>query len=422
MQVIGIIAEYNPFHLGHMYQIERLRDQYPAGCGIVAVMSGSFTQRGAPCILDKWMRARHAVVGGVDLVLELPFVFSCRSAQDFANGGVSLLSRLGIVSRLAFGIEAASLAPLIEMAARIDTVEVQQELRAHITAGCSYPAALSSALSVHCDVPPEILRTPNIILAVEYLRALRRLAPHILPIGIQRYGAEHGDKRLHRGITSASSIRRALYGDVPPWALLRENILPEILDSLRAAHLAGLPSPDRLLPLLHCLLLQTDTDTLRRIYGVSEGLENRLIRTLQTAYDYTSLLSYASAKRYPKNRIARLIIHLLLRLDKAQAASCDTDGARYIRPLAFNTRGREMLRAVKERAQLPIITRTADFLTSIQRLRPVQQLSPLQQMLSFDTRAAELRCLTLSAPSLQTQHTDFTASPHFLSFHDKEKG
>ena len=112
MRAIGIIAEYNPFHHGHLYQLTELHRMFPSSDGIIIAMSGSFSQRGTPCILDKWTRARHAVEGGADLVLELPFVFSCRSAQDFARGGISLLSRLGVVSHLAFGTEADETAPL----------------------------------------------------------------------------------------------------------------------------------------------------------------------------------------------------------------------------------------------------------------------------------------------------------------------
>ena len=209
MQVAGIIAEYNPFHHGHAYQIQTLRKRYP-DIRIVAIMSGSFTQRGAPVLLDKWTRAAHAVTGGVDLVLELPFVFACRSAQDFARGGISLLSRLGIVSHLAFGMEAAELAPLVNAAARIDAEPVQRYLRKHMDEGHSYAGALTRALTTDAILSEEMLRAPNNILAIEYLRALRLLAPQIVPIGIRRRTAQHRDTHLHAGITSASSIRRII--------------------------------------------------------------------------------------------------------------------------------------------------------------------------------------------------------------------
>ena len=174
MAVVGIIAEYNPFHCGHSFQMEAVRRQHPAAY-VVAVMSGSFTQRGAPCILDKWTRARHAIAGGVDLVLELPFVYACRSAQDFARGGISLLSRLGIVTHLAFGTEAEGTELLSELAARIDTTPVQMQLREFLGQGCSYAGALTRALVDNAVISVDLLRAPNNILAFEFLFGMRRL-------------------------------------------------------------------------------------------------------------------------------------------------------------------------------------------------------------------------------------------------------
>ena len=412
MQIIGIIAEYNPFHHGHRFQIETIRKQYPSAA-VVAVMSGSFTQRGTPSVLDKWTRARHAVEGGADLVLELPFVFACRSAQDFARGGISLLSRLGIVSHLAFGMEAAELAPLVNAAARIDAEPVQRCLRKHMDEGHSYAGALTRALTADAILSEEMLRAPNNILTIEYLRALRLLAPQIVPIGIRRRTAQHRDTHLHVGITSASSIRRVLAASSPPWTELSESLMPSVLDDLRAAHARGLPQENTLLDLLRYLFLVTDSSALTEVYGIAEGIENRLIQS-RTAQDYSDFLRNAATKRYPQSRIARLIVHLLLHLTKAQAEDFDTSGAANIHPLAFNTRGRELLRMMKQQGQLPIITRTAEFLSSAERGQPQRTLSPLQRMLAFDTRATELRLLTCPTPMNGRRRTDFIMSPQFL--------
>ena len=412
MQIIGIIAEYNPFHHGHRFQIEELRKSYPAA-RIVAVMSGSFTQRGAPCVLDKWMRARHAVTGGADLVLELPFAFACRSAQDFARGGVSLLSRLGIVSHLAFGTEADDLAPLAEIAAQIDTDAVQRRLHDRLERGDSYAGALTSVLTKDTAVSEDMLRAPNNILAVEYLRAVQRLAPEITPVAIRRQAAQHGDPALYAGITSASSIRRTLAAAVPPWEVLRESVMPVVLNDLRAAHDSGLPQDDILLDLLRYLFLVTEHSALIEVSGIAEGIENRLVR-YAAAGKYSDFLSNVSTRRYPQSRIARIIVHLLLHFTKAQAQDFDAGGAAYIRPLAFNTWGRALLREMKGRAQLPVITRTAEFLSSEERGRPETDLSPLQRMLSFDARACELRLLTGAQTAEKERRTDFIMSPQFL--------
>lgn len=414
MQVIGIIAEYNPFHRGHAWQLCELRRRYPDISGIIIAMSGSFTQRGAPCILDKWIRARHAVDGGADLVLELPFVFACRSAQDFARGGISLFSRLGIVNHLAFGMEAEEITPLKEIARQIDSDTIQKSVYEYLNKGLSYAAALSRALTTSSMGSKELLRAPNNILAVEYLRALFKTAPHITPIGLRRKTAQHHDKYLYTGITSASSIRTALRRITPPWELLKKSVTPVVLSDLQKAHISALPVEDELLRLLRSELLTLKNHELKNIYGVAEGIENRLIHALKATDEYHILLETAAAKRYPQSRIARLIIHLLLQSKKTQMMQFDAEGASYIRPLAFNTRGKEILHLIKKYAQIPIITRTARFLTTEQCGDFDHKLSVLQQMLSFDTRATELRTLTLLTRHKEISRTDFITSPQFL--------
>ncbi|WP_102492937.1 nucleotidyltransferase family protein [Selenomonas felix] len=411
MDVIGVIAEYNPFHYGHAWQLRELRRRFPSTDGVIVVMSGSITQRGTPAVLDKWTRAGHAVDGGADLVLELPFVFACRSAQDFARGGVSLLMQLGVVSHLAFGTEAADIAPLERAAREIDTEKIQHRIAHGLSMGLSYAAALSSALAEQLGIEARILRTPNNILGMEYLRALHAKDADITPLALPRKTAAHGEARLRSGITSASSIRTVLERDVPSWEHIAACVLPNVLGDLRRTHPHALPSHGELLRLLRYeILTMTDTE-LHSIYGISEGIENRLVRALRMAETYEELLTHASSKRYPKSRIGRLAIHLLLRLQKIQAEDFDRAGCLYIRPLAFNGRGRTLLRHIKKNCPLPIIVRTAETLTSDARARSPAKLSLLQQMLAFDTRATELRTLTLPQPHDGTCGTDFLSSP-----------
>lgn len=411
MGVIGVIAEYNPFHHGHAWQLRELRRRFPSVDGIIVVMSGSITQRGTPAVLDKWTRAGHAVDGGADLVLELPFVFACRSAQDFARGGVSLLMQLGLVSHLAFGTEATDIAPLERAAREIDTEKIQHRIAHGLSMGLSYAAALSSALAEQLGIAESILRTPNNILGMEYLRALHAEDADITPLALPRKTAEHGETRLRSGITSASSIRTALGQDVPPWEHIAACVMPNVLGDLRRTHPHGLPSQGELLRLLRYEILTMADTELRSIYGISEGIENRLMRALRMAETYEELLTHASAKRYPKSRIGRLVIHLLLRLQKAQAEEFDHAGCLYIRPLVFNGRGKILLRRIKKISPLPIITRTAEVLSSDVRARSPATLSLLQQMLSFDTRATELRTLTRTQQHGSAGGTDFLSSP-----------
>lgn len=414
MQVIGIIAEYNPFHRGHRWQLNELRRRFPHTDGIVIVMSGSITQRGMPCILDKWTRAVHAIQGGADLVIELPFVFACRSAQDFARGGISLLSKLGIITRLAFGMEAENLAHLSAIAAQIDTNEIQRQIGVHIGKGASYSTALTHAL-IKKDISEPILRAPNNILAIEYLRALHRYAPKIAPIAIQRTAVGHSDETLHMGITSASSIRAELGTPAPLWENLQKSVMPTVFRDLRSAYRKGLPSEDALLPLIRYAFLTLDAAALQDIYSVTEGIENRMRQMLHTAVRYDDFLTTMATKRYTRSRIARLSTYLLIQLQKEYVAHFDSCGSAYIRPLAFNVRGRDLLRQMKGTAQLPIINRVAKFLTTDQRSMKMSDLSVLQQMLSFDTRATELRLLTLPTRTPLSYRTDFVVSPHFSS-------
>ena len=408
MQAVGIIAEYNPFHRGHQFHLGEVRRKFPSVSGIIIAMSGSFTQRGTIAILDKWVRARHAVAGGADLVIETPFVFCCRSAQDFARGGVSLLAKLGIVKYIAFGTETDDLSILQKIANQIDTAEIQHQLHERIANGYSYAVSLEQSLMQYSEISKSILRTPNNILAIEYLRALRTMAPNIRPIGIQRT-IPHNDRILHNGITSASSIRNALYMNPPPWEMLSQNVTPSVLHDISLLYTTGLPSHESLLLLLKYMFLSLAPNELQHIYGISEGIENRIRRILFMAANYNAFLQSASTKRYTRSRIARLIPYILLHIQKKQLEKFDAQGAVYVRPLAFNERGRTMLRSIKEHTTLPIITRTATFLKS----EPYQQHTILQQMLSFDIRATELRLLTMPIPP--HSRTDFLISPQFIS-------
>ena len=191
MKVTGIIAEYNPFHNGHLYQINKIKEQ--GDSLIIAVISGNFTQRGEAAIFDKWQRAESAVKSGCDIVLELPFAFACRSAQDFARGGVTLLNRLGIVNQLAFGAECADLSILQNIALQLDDKTFQEKLHAHIASGLSYAQAISAALDSDSEIAM-LIKQPNNILAIEYLRSLHLLNSDIRPLLIPRQGAGYHEE------------------------------------------------------------------------------------------------------------------------------------------------------------------------------------------------------------------------------------
>lgn len=404
MQIAGIIAEYNPFHLGHAYQIKKIREQLPEA-GIIALMSGSFTQRGEPALLDKWQRAELALKGGCDLVLELPFSFACRSAQTFARGGVQLLSRLGIVSTLAFGAESGDLDLLSAAAQKIDSPAFQQELHEKIKSGKPYASAVEELLSSEAN--NNFIRKPNNILALEYLRALKDVS-NLSPLLIQRQGAGYHNQNLQASLPSASALRLALYEGRPEQ--IQHSAPPATVQRLRQLGREELPSMDRLYPALQLSLLRQNREELQQIYGMEEGLENRLSQAA-AAPCYEDFIRQTVSRRYPATRLQRLCLHLLLGFDRETAASFDQAGPLYARLLAAGPRGREMLKEIKARSSLPLLTKTTQFLNSSERKKKLQELPPLQQMLAFDTWATELRELALPCPG---NINDFNQSPIFF--------
>ena len=424
MQITGIITEYNPFHYGHQYQIKKIRQRQPDS-PIIAVMSGSFTQRGDTALLSKWDRADLAIQGGCDLVLELPFAFACRSAQDFARGGVRLLERLGIVNTLAFGAETADLAALQNCAAAMDEPSLQAELHDAIAAGASYAAALTACTAARTAVDTAILRQPNNILAIEYLRCLRH-SP-LQPLLIPRQGASYHDACLDSPNASATAIRRALSlaasrCSAQPtarltdqltrveWQALKKAAPAATITALQTLTAADLPSIERLWLPLRTVLLRTSLPTLRQIHGINEGLEHRILDQSILANSYAGLIRAVTTKRYPASRIARTLLYLLLSMPSTDISLFDKSGPLYARVLAAGPVGRTLLRQIKTCGSIPIITKTSTCLTTSKRREGINSLAPRERMLAYDTLATELRQLCQTSSD---QNNDFQRSPIF---------
>lgn len=406
MHVTGIIAEYNPFHNGHAYQIERIHAQYPDSA-IIAVMSGSFTQRGEAAIFDKWTRAKLAVLGGCDLVLELPFVFSCRSAQDFARGGVTLLQRLDIVDTLAFGAESPDLSALRDLALRMDSEATQNALQRKIKNGLSYASALTAALA---DADVSLLSRPNNILALEYLRSLHRLSSSIEPLLIARRGADYHDKDITAPNASASAIRQALYQQQGLVSL--QNALPaRVYEEVKKADFQHFPDMNALFLLLRYELLQMPLTTLQTFYNINEGIEHRILAAAQQASDYENFIHAVTTKRYPASRIRRTLIYLLLYLQQKEVHVFDAAGPLYARLLAVSPKGRTLLPKIKQQASVPLVSKVGVYCTQKDQRLDRQDLSLLSQMLRYDTLATNLRNLAL-APVFGKN--DWQVSPLFL--------
>lgn len=412
MTAFGVIAEYNPFHNGHLYLLRQARRESGLDA-CVCVMSGHFTQRGEITALDKWSRAAAAAACGADLVLELPAVFAVRSAQPFATGAVRLLASLGVVEALAFGAETADAALLGSVAAALDADETACRLRQQLRAGLSYAAALTEAVRAAVPVSAETLAAPNNILGIEYLRALKKYASGIHPLPIRRTGAAHHDAALAGPIASATAIRRALQSAAPDRAALAAALPPPSFEAL--APLLAAPEmrcdQRRLDRTLLALLRTADAAALANNPEISEGLERKFLAAALASATVEELLFKVKSRRYPLTRLRRILVHLLLGTTRGQLQAFDRSGPLYARVLAFNDRGRALLRTIKKTSALPPLLRAAELLDTGSR-SGARALSPAARMLAADTYATDLRALCFDP--VQPGALDFTTSPTYV--------
>ena len=410
----GIIAEYNPFHNGHLYQLreaQRLTEQ-----PIVVVMSASFMQRGEPACLSKWLRARLAVENGAALVLELPTAFSLRSAQFFASGGVQLLAATGSVTTLSCGVESPEL-DFGALAQRITSDAAQGRIRSLLSQGKSYAAACAAVLgeaqqeagvtamqaSSNEGLAFAGLTKPNDILALEYAKALQ--ATDIKPLFIERRGDGYNDREISGTMSSATAIRQALNNSNDGW----QQAVPA---SVRQALLDNAPGYDATLlwQLLRYKLRLMSVDAIADACQCSEGLEN-LLKDAAACPSFAEALQLCTSKRYTTSRIRRLFMQLLLDVPRWR---WEDNAPAYLRVLAFNDTGRQLLKQMKATASLPIITGLyRNWPQRLQHLQLRQQQIYSQQLL-LELRATELWSLLQLNPSLNRSGNDFLTSPAYV--------
>ena len=388
MQAVGIVAEYNPFHNGHLHHLQETKKL--TNLPVIAVMSGSFMQRGEPAFMSKWQRARLAVENGVDLVLELPATFSLRSAEFFARGAVDILKATGCVTHLSCGTESPD-TDFVKLANVITSEAFQKELQSFIKTGLPYAAAYEKTLQTHTDA--KALNTPNDILALEYSKALQKT--NITPLFIQREAANYNDANIEGNIASATAIRKAFLENnldslkqaVPQniWQALEnhEAINEKLLWNLISYRLRLL-APSEIASRTQC----------------TEGLEN-LLKQAANCTNLEEAVTMCSNKRYPATRIRRLFMQLLL--DKERCYLEQAEPA-YIRVLAFNDTGRQLLKIMKETATLPIITKLGKNPSNSQSLAFTQQLE-------LELAASDVLALLQNTPS--QMGSDFLNSPYY---------
>lgn len=415
MNVAGIIAEYNPFHLGHLHHLQETRNKTAAD-GVICVMSGHFVQRGEPALVNKWARAEMALTNGADLVLELPALYATRSAYWFARGGVEILSHTGIVTHLSFGVE--EIVPeVLEKAAgllALETTDFQAELKKFLDEGLSFPKARALALSLKIPEGAAIWHQPNIILALSYLQIIKEKKLALKPVIIKRQGAGYHDKNLISGkYASASAIREELLKDLaykePALSKVEEFLPQATINILRREFAAGRGplSLEVLAPQLLTLLRRSELPELQRIVEIKEGLENRIRTAANNAANIRAFLINIKTKRYTYTRLQRFLIHLLLNYTTDKEAYLP-EGPPYLRVLGFNSQGRKLLKKIKENTSLPIITKGGH---ARRYLANCKKFSTFWEM---ETKATSLYTLFYAAPKERLGNLDYLKDPVFM--------
>lgn len=337
MNKIGIICEYNPFHNGHLYHLEKIKELYPDSM-IILVMSSCFTQRGHLSILTKEEKTEIALKYGIDLVVELPFIFSTQSADIFAKGAVSILKELNC-DALVFGSESNDIDKLKEIAnIQLNNSLYDDLVKSYLDDGVNYPTAMSNAIK---DISDLDIGTPNDLLGLSYVKEIIRQNTNITPMTIKRTNDFH-DEDIDNKIVSATAIRKALDEDKD----IKDNVPKIVYDYLKDKK-----NFDYFNYLKYKVL--TEGININNYQTVDEGIENRIINYIDKCKDINTLIERVKTKRYTYNKISRMFIHIITSLTKEEALDQDLH---YIRVLGFNEVGKEYLNSVKKKVSVPIIT------------------------------------------------------------------
>jgi predicted nucleotidyltransferase len=351
MKISGIICEYNPFHNGHLYHIKRTRAN--GATHIVAVMSGNFVQRGDVAVMDKFERAKIAVKSGVDLVVEIPVAYSLATAEIYARGGVFLLNALGCVDEISFGSECGNLEMLIEAVRASVTCTKRPELKELIEDGMSFPVALRVLVERNYGTEMAILFDgSNNLLAIEYIKALSFLGAQITPFTIPRQGTPHDSTSIPKGeFASAAFIRQGISSQSDFSDFIPDETLQALLAATRSSSMATI---DNLEKLILYKLRTSNSEKLKNIPDVGQGLENRIFEA-RTASSLKELFFTIKTKRYPMARIRRILLNTLLDIEKTDLVNPPPFG----RILAVNQRGCDILSEAKTKASIPFATSLA---------------------------------------------------------------
>ncbi len=396
MNICGIVCEYNPFHNGHLYQLNQAKAS--GADAIVCVMSGNFVQRGDFAIMQKSARAKAAVMCGADVVIELPLPYALSSAERFAHGAVSILDKLKVVSHISFGAECENTDELTEVAKLLSSGELDTEIAEEYSKGVSYATARENAVRKFKPELSDILQKPNNILAVEYLKALLRLNSDIIPIAIKRCGAEHDASIAENGFAAASYIRELILSDKDISDLLPKESFEIFKEECSCGHAPI--SVEMASSAILASLKRLSADDFRKYRDVTEGLENRLFQATSESVTLSDAIARAKTKRYAHSRIRRIFLNAFLDID----ASLASKEVPYARVLAFSERGREVLKSAKRLSEIPIITKPASI-----KFESKEAVN----LFTLEKRADDIYSLFMKIP--EEQGATLRKSPDFIS-------
>ena len=346
MNVIGVIAEYNPFHLGHLYQINKIKEMYKDSI-IITIVSSSFTQRGDVSILNKWDKARIALDNGIDLVIELPYFYAGQSSDIFAKGAVTILNYLGI-DTLVFGMESDDINNLKLMAdIQLNDKNYNNIVKEYLSNGYNYPTALSKAIK---DILNLDIYLPNDLLALSYIKQVKLINNNINVIGIKRTNDYHS-KEITSNIVNASLIREQFKNN-----LNISNYIPNY-DTNKLYNV----SANDFYPLLKYQILN-NINNLDKFLTVDEGIDNRIKKYIKNSNNWDELVNNIKTKRYTYNKINRMLMHILFNLTKEESKDIVID---YVRVLGFNSKGRSYLNKIKKNKDINIVTNYKDGISKL---------------------------------------------------------
>ena len=365
MKTVGLITEYNPFHNGHAYHIEKAK-MLTGADRVIVVMSGDFVQRGAPAVMPKHLRAESALLSGASLIIELPVCFATGSAEYFAQGSISLLNRLGCIDSICFGSECGDLHLLKEIAQILadEPIEYQTALKQALKEGASFPAARQEALNIYSDKYSEILASPNNILGIEYLKALAKIHSKMEPFTIKRIGAGYHDMDINGQFSSATAIRSDIYqlADVNssseslPLTHIQTQVPSSCHELMKKNYQTRYPvKADDFSLLLKAKLLSETAGSLSHYLDMSPELANRILRLRNDYLSFEQFCDLLKTKELTRSRISRSFIHVLLGITNDWLTAMKAP-APYARILGFRRDHADLLGILKRTSDIPLIT------------------------------------------------------------------